>query len=588
MSWLVSIVERTPYLKPGHTLRNAALVVGALVVLVILPFILLVLTLVVPVLVYFNWFKSADRLAASPLGRLPGLSGSGGDSGEGHGGEDGDDSTGGGGRVVALAAFVYLFLAFSMVTAAWPVAPAPTDNATNASNGTPASTVTSSATPTPTLTPTATATSTPTLTATEQANAGGGDGGGQQDGAAASSYPNQDLIQNVRVVNKRDSDDDGRLEAFALRVRANTSLPAADGPGDRGEPYFAVAINGNWQFDTPNVRRASNGSVTIPMGPQRLSSISPGRLRVRVQLFDRDAVFADRIATRTVRVRYAPASTPTPSPTATPTPTDTDTPTATPTPTPEPEQSGGGGDSGEGGAAAVPSGISGGDVRQATVTRVIDGDTVEVEFADGETDTIRLIGVDTPETTLSDVSPGEYEGIPDTQDARDHLFNWGGRASEFATSELNGQQVRVITDGEGDRRGSFGRLLAYIYVDGENFNRALLDEGYARVYDSEFSLREEFDSAESQARSDNVGLWDYQDDTSTDTPTETATPEPDSGDDNGGNGGGGVVDGPGDDLNCGDFDSQSEAQEVYDADPSDPNQLDGNDDDGEVCESLPG
>jgi hypothetical protein len=42
-----------------------------------------------------------------------------------------------------------------------------------------------------------------------------------------------------------------------------------------------------------------------------------------------------------------------------------------------------------------------------------------------------------------------------------------------------------------------------------------------------------------------------------------------------------------DHLNCSDFDSQEAAQSVYDADPSDPNGLDGNDDDGLACESLP-
>jgi len=34
-------------------------------------------------------------------------------------------------------------------------------------------------------------------------------------------------------------------------------------------------------------------------------------------------------------------------------------------------------------------------------------------------------GVDTPETTLSRVSPDEFAGIPDTTAGRDHLFNWG-------------------------------------------------------------------------------------------------------------------------------------------------------------------
>lgn len=41
-----------------------------------------------------------------------------------------------------------------------------------------------------------------------------------------------------------------------------------------------------------------------------------------------------------------------------------------------------------------------------------------------------------------------------------------------------------------------------------------------------------------------------------------------------------------DDLNCSDFDTQEEAQDVFDDDPTDPNGLDG-DNDGVACESLP-
>lgn len=40
-------------------------------------------------------------------------------------------------------------------------------------------------------------------------------------------------------------------------------------------------------------------------------------------------------------------------------------------------------------------------------------------------------------------------------------------------------------------------------------------------------------------------------------------------------------------LNCDDFATQQEAQAAYDQDPSDPHGLDGNDNDGIACESLP-
>jgi hypothetical protein len=45
--------------------------------------------------------------------------------------------------------------------------------------------------------------------------------------------------------------------------------------------------------------------------------------------------------------------------------------------------------------------------------------------------------------------------------------------------------------------------------------------------------------------------------------------------------------GGGGDLDCSDFLTQEEAQEVLDQDPSDPNRLDGADQDGVGCESLP-
>ncbi len=46
----------------------------------------------------------------------------------------------------------------------------------------------------------------------------------------------------------------------------------------------------------------------------------------------------------------------------------------------------------------------------AQVSNVVDGDTIDVVFADGSTDRVRILGVDTPET-LSANSPGEYGDI---------------------------------------------------------------------------------------------------------------------------------------------------------------------------------
>jgi endonuclease YncB( thermonuclease family) len=134
--------------------------------------------------------------------------------------------------------------------------------------------------------------------------------------------------------------------------------------------------------------------------------------------------------------------------------------------------------------------------------------------------------VDTPETTLSRIDPAEFEGIPDTTAGRDHLFNWGEQATEYTTDTLEGKTARVTSDPEADRRGSFSRLLVYIYIDNANFNKLLLTNGYARMYDSSFSVRTEFAEAEETARADSVGLWDFEE---PHTPSPTPTPSSSTG-----------------------------------------------------------
>jgi micrococcal nuclease len=146
--------------------------------------------------------------------------------------------------------------------------------------------------------------------------------------------------------------------------------------------------------------------------------------------------------------------------------------------------------------------------RTATVVDVVDGDTLDVRFADGSEDTVRLLGVDTPET-YADNSPGEFEGVPETDAGRACLADWGERATAFAEDRLAGQTVVVETDAEADRRGGYDRLLAYVTVEGgeESFNRALLVDGYARLYDSEFTERDAYAATEDAAMANGTGLW---------------------------------------------------------------------------------
>jgi micrococcal nuclease len=79
------------------------------------------------------------------------------------------------------------------------------------------------------------------------------------------------------------------------------------------------------------------------------------------------------------------------------------------------------------------------------VTRVVDGDTIEVRIGDRVED-VRLIGVDTPETVK-----------PDTP-----VQCFGERASHFTKRRLTGRRVRLVFGAE--RRDVYGRLLAYVYL----------------------------------------------------------------------------------------------------------------------------
>jgi micrococcal nuclease len=153
---------------------------------------------------------------------------------------------------------------------------------------------------------------------------------------------------------------------------------------------------------------------------------------------------------------------------------------------------------------ATTSGISGSVT--VTVTSAADGDTVDVEYANGSTETVRLLGVDTPEVHVEN-TPGEYEGVPNTQAGEDCLRSSGENASTYTEDTLVGETVTLKFDGESDRRGGYGRLLAYVSVDSQNFNLDLVEKGHARVYDSAFGQRESFYSAENASQANLRGLW---------------------------------------------------------------------------------
>ncbi len=163
---------------------------------------------------------------------------------------------------------------------------------------------------------------------------------------------------------------------------------------------------------------------------------------------------------------------------------------------------------------------------EVTVVDVVDGDTVKIVYANGTQDTVRLLGVDTPEV-LAQNDPEEYTGVPETEAGERCLRRAGENASAYATDRLAGESVRLVFDPQSERRGYYGRLLAYVVVDGESFNHALLREGHARVYETTFTERERYERTAAAAREDRRGLWSC-----VDADGETTAPD------------GGVGDGP--------------------------------------------
>jgi micrococcal nuclease len=183
--------------------------------------------------------------------------------------------------------------------------------------------------------------------------------------------------------------------------------------------------------------------------------------------------------------------------------------------------------------SAATSSLPGGDAVRVTVTEVVDGDTIKIAYANGSRDSVRLLGVDTPEVHVEN-TPDEFAGVPDTEAGRRCLRQAGEAASAYANERLAGETVTIRFDERADRRGYYDRLLGYVIVDGESFNHALLRLGHARVYESTFTERERYEVTAADARAAGRGLWSCADpdaelDAGTDASSETVTPLADGG-----------------------------------------------------------
>ena len=160
------------------------------------------------------------------------------------------------------------------------------------------------------------------------------------------------------------------------------------------------------------------------------------------------------------------------------------------------------GTTGTTGSGGIPAGLPT-TAEAATVVSVADGDTITVEL-DGERSSVRLIGIDTPETFVTRTGYKEC---------------YGAEASAFAKETLTPGTVvyleRDITDTD-----RYDRLLRYVWVDAGSvgagpagtaamFNELLVADGYAIPYPYAPDNREQprFVAAAEVASAEGIGIW---------------------------------------------------------------------------------
>lgn len=120
-----------------------------------------------------------------------------------------------------------------------------------------------------------------------------------------------------------------------------------------------------------------------------------------------------------------------------------------------------------------------------------DGDTIVVDMG-GTDETIRFIGVDTPETHKPN-SPIEC---------------YGPAAAAYTKKRIGESRVRLVSDRLTTNRDRYNRLLRYVVLeDGTTLNQELVAKGYGFAYDFPFARNQEFHDTMTAARTRKNGLW---------------------------------------------------------------------------------
>jgi endonuclease YncB( thermonuclease family) len=132
--------------------------------------------------------------------------------------------------------------------------------------------------------------------------------------------------------------------------------------------------------------------------------------------------------------------------------------------------------------------------KPGVLTDVADGDTVKLEFPKGHEESVRLIGIDTPELA--------HFGGPE---------ECGAARATAALERFLGRKVRLRRDFSQDARDRYGRLLRYLELarGGKDIGRSQLARGLAEVfvYEDPFARLAVYERAADAARDAGLGVW---------------------------------------------------------------------------------
>lgn len=127
------------------------------------------------------------------------------------------------------------------------------------------------------------------------------------------------------------------------------------------------------------------------------------------------------------------------------------------------------------------------------VTGISDGDTIKVDVK-GTIETIRFIGIDTPET----------------KDPRKPVQCYGPEATSKMQSLVQEKKVALVADSSQGDRDRYGRLLRYVFLeDGRHVGYEMIRGGYAHeyTYATAYQYQAEFREAERLAQQELLGFW---------------------------------------------------------------------------------